>query len=108
MYDFSGIMNINYPMIQSYMSRARYGVNLLSPMGILGIGIYSYFQSKSGPPSPSPSTLPNDDLLEKRGKCYDQLSAYGKCLEVTGYCYLACERELEEYKRCLQNHPTKE
>lgn len=103
MYDFSGTMNINYPMIQSYMSRARYGVNLLSPVGILGIGLYSYFQSqsKSGP-------LPNDDLLEKRGRCYEQLSAYGKCLEVTGYCYLACERELDDYKRCLQNHQTKE
>jgi hypothetical protein len=94
-------------MIQSYMNRARYGVNLMSPLGILGIGLYSYFQTKSGQNGP-PSTLPSDDLLEKRGRCYEQLSAYGKCLEVTGYCYLACERELEDYKRCLQNHPTKE
>ncbi len=101
-------MNINYPMIQSYMSRARYGVNLLSPLGILGIGLYSYFQSSQSKSGSSSPTLPSNDLLEKRGRCYDQLSAYGKCLEVTGYCYLACERELEDYKRCLQNNPTKE
>ena len=122
-------MNINYPMIQSYnllgrseisrrsqvaaqvvMYRARYGVNLLNPLGILGLGLYSYFQStKSGSSGGGggPGSA-NDDLLEKRGRCYDQLSAYGKCLEVTGYCYLACERELDAYKQCLQNHPTKE
>ena len=106
-------MNINYPMIQTYMYRARYGVNLLNPVGILGLGIYSYFQStKSGDrrgdsTGGGPGSV-KDDLLEKRGKCYDELSAYGKCLEVTGYCYLACERELEAYKRCLQNDPTKE
>lgn len=85
------------------MYRARYGVSLLTPVSILGLGIFSYFQS-----SKNQDHIPIDDLLEKRGRCYEELTAYGKCLEVTGYCYLACERELDVYKRCLQNLPTKE
>ena len=102
-------MNINYPMIESYFYRARYGVGLINPLGILGIGVYSYYMGKKSEKGDKGDKGDlTTDLLEKRGRCDHELTAYGKCLETTGYCYLACERELEAYKRCLQNHPTKE